>query len=195
MFASTVPTTPAESDQESCPSLVRVTPIKEFQSPRLLDCLAHSRVGNTASWAWQMPASLERRLGLGLFPSGEPWPGVDAALQGSLPPNMPPRGSPGTTRHSPEARGSPAPKGTLTEPTTTKPAGTRPLTHAAAGRSLGAVYARCADWHHSCPRGTNHFPQRNSRPSTRSSNAPTLQDPQILGLSEGELPASSGLTR
>lgn len=111
MFASTVPTAPAESDQESCPSLVQVTPIKEFQSPRLLDCLAHSRVGSTASWAWQMPASLERRLGLGLFPSGEPWPGVDAALQGSLPPNTPPRGSPGTTRHSPEAQGVPSPQG------------------------------------------------------------------------------------
>lgn len=49
LFVSTVPTAPAESDQESCPSLVQVTPIKEFQSCRLLDCLAHSPIWNTAS--------------------------------------------------------------------------------------------------------------------------------------------------
>lgn len=52
---STVHTTPADSDHESCPSLVQVTLIRQFQSDRLLRCHwytllpGHSLLGTTGA--------------------------------------------------------------------------------------------------------------------------------------------------
>lgn len=98
---------------KAAPSLVQVTPIKEFQNYRPSGCLAHSSTWTTASWVQQMPANSGQPLGSGFLSQRETWFGLSPALQGTFHPTQLLMEAPSTTGHSPGAQGVPSPQGNL----------------------------------------------------------------------------------